>query len=95
MLPICFDSCILKKKKYILVMFENLTQIVKKSYSNDSKWRRMPLSCSKKLSAILRAVTPKHQDDFRCLNSFHSFATKNKRDVMPSEDNKILEFNHY
>ena len=49
----------------------------------------------KKLSAILRAVTPKHQDDFRCLNSFHSFATENKRDVMPSEDNKILEFNHY
>ena len=38
-----------KKKKYILLMLQNRTQIVKTSYSfNDSKWRRMAFSGSKK-----------------------------------------------
>ena len=38
-----------KKEKYILLMFQNITQIVKTSYSfNDFKRRkRMALSCSK------------------------------------------------
>ena len=41
--------CMLEKKKYILCMFQNITQIVKASYSsNDSKWRKMTLSCLKK-----------------------------------------------
>ena len=47
--------------------------------------------------------------DFYCLNCFHSFATEKKLEshkrvcenedfcnaIMPSEDNKILEFNQY
>ena len=63
----------------------------------------------KKLSALLRGITPKHQGDFYCLNCFHSFTTENKcashekvcenKDfcnvIMPSEDTKILEFNQY
>ena len=41
--------CMLEKKEYILRMFRNITQIIKASYSsNDSKWRKMILSCSKK-----------------------------------------------
>ena len=69
----------------------------------------MPLSCSKKLSALLRGTTSKHHDNFYCLNCLRSFATGNKRKlhkkvcenknfrnvVMPSKDTKILEFNQY
>ena len=32
----------------------------------------------KKLSALLRAITFKHQSDFYRLNYLHSFATENK-----------------
>ena len=89
-------------------MFQNITQIVRKSYSfNDPKWRMMTLSCSEKLSALLREITSKHHVDFYCLNCLHSFVTENKREshikvcenkdfcniIMPSEDTKILEFN--
>ena len=63
----------------------------------------MALSCSKKLSALLRGITSKYYGDFYCLNSFHSFRTKNKLElhkrvcenkdfcniIMPSEDTKI------
>ena len=46
----------------------------KTSYSfNDSKWRRMVLSCSKKLTALLREITLKNNGDFYCLNRLHSF----------------------
>ena len=69
----------------------------------------MALSCSKKLSALLIGITSKHKGNFYCLNSLHSFRTKNKLEsykkacenkdfcniVMPSEDPKILEFNQY
>ena len=71
----------------------------------------MALSCSKKkLSALLHGITSKHEDDFYCLNCFHSFRTENKlikshekvcknKDfcgiVMPSEKNQILKFNQY
>ena len=46
--------CMLKRKKYVLLMIQNITYIVKNKlflYSfNDSKWRRMTmsLSCNKK-----------------------------------------------
>ena len=57
----------------------------------------------KKLPALLREITSKHHGDSYCLNSFHSFATKNKLEshkkecenkyfcnvVTPSEDTKI------
>ena len=38
----------------------------------------MALSCCKKLSALLIGVTSKQDEDFYCLNCFHSYATKNK-----------------
>ena len=59
----------------------------------------------KKLSALLRGITSKNDGDFYCLNSLHSFRTKNKfesyenKDLgnvnIPSGDTKILEFNQY
>ena len=63
----------------------------------------------KKLSALLRRLTSKHDGDHYCPNCLHSFETENKREshknvcenkdfsnlVMPSEDTKILEFNQY
>ena len=32
----------------------------------------------KKLSALLRGITSKHNSDFYCLNCLHSFRTENK-----------------
>ena len=100
--------CMLKKKKHILLMFQNLTQIVKNKFSNREKGRWHYLAV-KKLSALLRGVTSKHYGDFYCLNCFNSFGTKNKLQshkrvcenkdfcniIMPSEDTKILQFNQY
>ena len=62
----------------------------------------------KSLSALLREITSKHDGDFYCLNCFHSYSIKNKLEKhekvcndhdycyveMPSEDNKILKYNH-
>ena len=69
----------------------------------------MALSCSKRLSVLLRGITSKHHGDFYCLNFRNSFAAENKREshkkvrenkdfcnvVMPSEDTVILEFNQH
>ena len=69
----------------------------------------MALSCSKKLSVLLRGITSKHHGDFYCLNYLHYFETKNKREshikvcenkdfcnvVISSEETKVLEFNQY
>ena len=100
--------CVPKKKKYILLMFQNITQTAKKiillMISNGEKWHYLALN---NLSALLKKLTYKHHGDFYCLNCFHSFRTKNKlqshkracenkdfRNVnMPSEDTKILDFN--
>ena len=58
-------------------MFQNITQIVKKVIVlNDSKCRRMALSCSIKLSALLRGITSKHNGDFYFLICLKSFATE-------------------
>ena len=60
----------------------------------------------KKLSALLRGITSKHDGDFYCLNCLQSFATEKKLEshkkecenkdfcnaIMPSEDTKKLEF---
>ena len=57
----------------------------------------------KKLPALLRGITSKHQVDFYCLNCLHSFTKENKRkshkkicenknfwnDAMLSKDTKI------
>ena len=98
-------------------MFQNIIQVVKsKLVFNDTKWRRTRAKSNgrwhylalKKLSALLRRITSKNNDDFYCLNCLHSFRTKNKLEshkkvcgkkedlfnvIMPSEDTKISEFN--
>ena len=40
--------------------------------------RRWHYLAVKKLSALLRRITPKHHGDFYCLNCLHSFATTTK-----------------
>ena len=63
----------------------------------------------KKLSVLLYETTSEHKGDCYCWNCLHSFRTKNKlkshekicksKDfcgiIMPSEKDKILEFNQY
>ena len=69
----------------------------------------LALTCSKKLSTLLRGLTSKHRGDFYCLNCLHSFRTENKlkshekvcknKDfffiLISSEKDNILEFNQY
>ena len=106
--------CMLKKKKYILLWFQNMSF----SFPN-SKWGKMQsyvqrklttmaLSCSKKTISIIKnsfytsrwllltelasffATTKKIESNKRvCENKDLSIV------IMPSEDTKILEFNHY
>ena len=68
----------------------------------------MALLPVKKLSALLRGITSKHDGGFYCLNCFHLYSTKDKlkkhKDAceshdycyieMSKEDNKILKSNH-
>ena len=63
----------------------------------------------KKLSALLKGITSKHNSDFYCLNCLHSFRIKNKLEshkrvcenkyfcniIMPFEDTKRLEVHEY
>ena len=62
----------LKKKKYILFIFHNRTQIVKNvkkviflMIPNGEAWHYLAV---RKPLALLRGITPKHHDDFYCLN---------------------------
>ena len=68
----------------------------------------MALSCCKKIACITCGITSKHKGDSYCINSFHSYSTKEKlkkhQNVcenhnycyveMPEEDNKMLKYNH-
>ena len=98
--------CYIKKKcKYTWFIFQNVTQPVK-NYLNDPKRRKgkLPLSCSKKLTALLKGITSKYNGDFHCLNCLHSFRTGNRLTshekvcqnkyfcgiVMPSQNDNIL-----
>ena len=59
------------------------------------------------MSALFKAITSKHEEDFYCLNCFQSYTTENKLKKhkkvfenhdycyveMPEEDNKILKCN--
>ena len=70
--------------------------------TDGKKWHYLAV---KKLSALLRGITSKHEGDFYCLNCFHSFRAENKlkkhKNVceghdycyieMPKEDNIILK----
>ena len=45
--------------------------------------KKMALSCSKKLSVLLRGVTSNHVGEFYCLNCFHSYSTdKNVKNII-------------
>ena len=73
--------------------------------ANSEKWHYLTV---KKLSALLKGITSKHDRDFYCLNCFRAYRTKNKPEThenvckthdyccveMPNEDNKILEYKH-
>ena len=69
--------------------------------ADGKKWHYLAV---KRLSALLRGITSKHEGDFYCLHYFHSFRTdkliKHKNVCenheycyveMPEEDNKILK----
>ena len=43
--------------------------------TDGKKWHYLAV---KGLHAMLRGITSKHQEDFHCLNCFHSFRTENK-----------------
>ena len=91
-----------KMEAFIQLIFQKLIQIVKKKYSNDSKWRRkrLALSYSKKNICIAKRNIFKAWWWllFLALPSF--FRTKNKKvckikyfceTLMPSEKDNILE----
>ena len=55
---IALNVCMLKKKKYILLMFQNITQIMKiKSFFNDSKRKKIHYLAVKQIPALLRGIT--------------------------------------
>ena len=64
-----------KKEKYILIMFQNITQTMKNKLKTEKKWHYLAV---KKLSALLRGMTSKHYGDFNYLNCLNSSRTKNK-----------------
>ena len=75
------------------------------AWSCCEKWHYLAV---KSISALLRGITSKHVGGFYCLHCFHSYRTENKLKKhekvcndhdycyvkMPSEDNKILKYNH-
>ena len=86
----------------------NLTrknQVILLMINDGKKWHYLAV---KKLSALFRGITSKHNEDFYCLNCFHSLRTENNLKKhyntcknydychveMPKEDNKILKCSH-
>ena len=55
-------------------------QVVLLMITDDKKWHYFTIGtiALKKLSALLREVTSKHDEDFYCLNCFHSYSTEKK-----------------
>ena len=56
----------------------NLTQkrqIILLMISDGRKWHYLVV---KNLSRLLRGITSNHEEDFYCLNCFHSYRTENK-----------------
>ena len=80
-------------------------QVIIFMITDGKKWGHFTV---KKLSALLKGITSKHDQDFYCLNCFHSYRTDNKFKKhynvckndhyyyveMPKEDNKVLKYNH-
>ena len=63
-----------KEKRYPALVPKHNCYREKQVNFNDSKWRRMTLSCSENL--LLRRI---HQGILYCLKCRHSFATEEKR----------------
>ena len=78
--------CRLKKKKKILLIFQNITLIVKNKAKSEGR-RQWHYLAFKKLSALLIGITSKHHGDFFSLNWFHSFAAKNNPPGMRRRSN--------
>ena len=90
------------KSKYNL---KRENQVILLMIIDGKKWHYLAV---RKLSAVLRGITSKHEGDIYCLNCFRSYSTKNKlkkhKDVyenhdycyveVPEEDDKILKYNH-
>ena len=82
-----------RKKQVILLMI-----------TDGKKWHYLAV---KSVPAWLRGIASNHNEDFYCLNSFHSYSTKNKLKQhesvsndhdscyvqMPNEGNKLLKYN--
>ena len=66
------------KKIYPHYVSKNNSDQKKELFFNDSKWKGMTLSYSKKLLALLRGITSKHYSEFYCLSCLHSFRTETK-----------------
>ena len=88
--------CILRKKKkyptYVTKHNSNREkQVILTMIPNREGWHYLAV---KNLSALLRGITFKCHDDFYCLNYLKVCENKNFCNVIvPSKDNKILEFN--
>ena len=57
--------------------------------SNDENWHYLAV---KSLPRFLRDITSNHDDDYYCLNCFHSYKTENKLNVHKKicENNNIV-----
>ena len=89
------------KSKYNLTR-EN--QVILLTITDGEKWQYLAV---KRLPALFRGITSKHDGDFYCLNCFQSYATENKLKnhkkvcenhdhcyvEVPEEYNKILKYN--
>ena len=91
-----------REKQVILLMI----QTQKTEIKSEGRWHYLAVKC---FLPLLRGITSKTNGDFYCLNYLYSFKTKcnlelhrrtceNKNVcnvIMPSEGNKISEFNQY
>ena len=85
----------------------NLTpvkQVILLMISNGENWHYLTV---KNLSRLLRGITSNHDEDFYCINCFHSYRTKNKLEAhkkicengdyghveMPTKDNNAIKYN--
>ena len=50
-------------------------QVILLMITDDKKWHYLAV---KKLPALFKGITSKHDGDFYCLNCLHSFRTENK-----------------
>ena len=71
--------CMLKKNKYILLVFPNIIQTEKQIILSmvpiRAGWHYLAV---KKLSALLSAITSKHHSEFYCLHYLRSYTTEKK-----------------